>query len=135
LAPANAFGICIRTQVTGPSKPVLVEKKSADPGERIDAFAFFYCPDAVLAKTVLTSRRSRAAVGGICFSADQLVPRISRPLLCGTEHTQSGENGVRVGRSTLSRSPGDGFGLTGRPIFAEKTGETQSAFSVLNKAL
>jgi len=45
-------------------------KKSADPGERIDAFAFFYCPKAVLAKSVLTSRRSRAAVGGICFSAD-----------------------------------------------------------------
>jgi hypothetical protein len=43
------------------------KEKSVNPGERIDAFAFFYCPDAVLAKTVLTSRRSRAAFCGICF--------------------------------------------------------------------
>src|SRR4029079_19272072 len=72
---------------TEPSKPVFGSEKSADPGERIDAFAFFYCPDAVLAKSVLASRRSRAAVRGICFSADQLIPRTSRTLPFGNEHS------------------------------------------------
>jgi hypothetical protein len=43
---------------TGLSKPVSDQKKSADPGEWIDAFAFFYYPEAILAKTVLASRRS-----------------------------------------------------------------------------
>jgi hypothetical protein len=67
------------------------KEKSVNPGERIDAFAFFYCPDAVLAKTVLASRRSRAAGGGICFSADRFVPRSSQPLLFGNEHPSGAE--------------------------------------------
>jgi len=49
-------------------------------------FCVFLPSHAVLAKTVLASRRSRAAVGGICFSADQLVPRITLPLPFGNEH-------------------------------------------------
>jgi hypothetical protein len=81
------FGIWMRRWLTGPSKSFFKKRKSVNPGEWIDAFAFFYCPEAVLAKTVLASRRSRAAVGGICFSADQLVPRNSRPLPFGNEHS------------------------------------------------
>jgi hypothetical protein len=39
------FGIWMRVYVAGPPKPVWFEKeKSVNPGERIDAFAFFYCP-------------------------------------------------------------------------------------------
>jgi hypothetical protein len=67
LGAQNAFFAFGRTRR---EQPVETRKKKRRSGEWIDAFAFFYCPDAVLAKTVLVSRRSRAAVRGICFSAD-----------------------------------------------------------------
>jgi hypothetical protein len=79
----------MRQEATGSSKTVSDLKKSADPGERIDAFCVFLLSLAVLAKIVLVSRRSRAAVGGICFSADRLIPRISRTLPFGNEHSAS----------------------------------------------
>jgi len=77
----------MRPKATGSSKTASDLKKSADPGEWIDAFCVFLLSHAVLAKTVLASRRSRAAVGGVCLSADQFVPRISRALPFGNEHS------------------------------------------------
>jgi hypothetical protein len=44
LAPGNAFGICIRTQVTGPSKPVLVEKKAPIQGSGSTLLRFSTVP-------------------------------------------------------------------------------------------